>query len=509
MEPRAPSSSPALPAARIYKKTTLTLQQRLLLITQMQDKISVDVLAERYGVTERAVRKIFTRREHVWRAASAGVPHVFRTARPPRFPLVDARLFEWFTQAQGAGRTQLPISLLTLKTRARQYASQLYPGRPFTASNGFVQGFLRRHQVKSIRLHGTGGSTPPVDAEQKMVELRAKMAGMDPDMVFNMDDAALFYQLAPTRSYVLEQEARTMRGTPLQRAKARLTTVVCVNATGTFKFISVIGSASQPECFRGQAEFLPLKYYSQKNGWMDEHVYRLWLADFCEALVAFKSSKAVLLLDNASGHIMNLETDQLSVEGLPANTTAWFQACDQGIIHCTKCIYKREMTSKMLVCADEHAAESPMATEARLARQIGARRGTLGVDDGKSPHVLDAMRLLKSNFEQITPSCIMRCWLKARCLPTCVETKVRERLEAETELNDAPPDDDAHANVIVDMLRSPQSSGGDGAAIGSQLLSGNDPDALPNFRGWLGSEDDRGALFEIVNQMTESISTWS
>jgi len=340
-----------------------------------------------------------------------------------------------------------------------------------------------------------------------MVELRAKMAGMDPYMVFNMDEAALFYQLAPTRSYVLEQEARTMRGTPLQRSKAKLTAVVCVNATGTFKFISVIGSASQPECFRGQAEFLPLKYYSQKKAWMDEHVYRLWLADFCEALVAFKSSKAVLLLDNASGHIMNLETDQLSVEGLPANTTAWFQACDQGIIHCNKCIYKREMTSKMLVCADEHAAESPMATEARLARQIGARRGTLGVDDGKSPHVLDAMRLLKSAFEQITPSCIMRCWLKAGCLPTCVETKVPERLEAETELNDAPPDDDAHANAIVDMLRSPRSSGGDGAAIGSQLLSGNDPDALPIIRGWLGSEDDRGALFEIVNQMTESIST--
>ena len=48
---------------------------------------------------------------------------------------------------------------------------------------------------------------------------------------------------------MLEQEARTMRGTPLQRSKARLTAVVCVNATGTFKFISVLGSASQPECF--------------------------------------------------------------------------------------------------------------------------------------------------------------------------------------------------------------------------------------------------------------------
>jgi len=69
------------------------------------------------------------------------------------------------------------------------------------------------------------------------------------------------------------------------------------------------------------------------------------------------------------------------------------------------------MMSKMLVCADEHAAESPMATAARLARQIGARRGPLGGDDGNSPHVLNAMRLLKSSFEQITASCAMRCSL--------------------------------------------------------------------------------------------------
>jgi len=315
-----------------------------------------------------------------------------------------------------------------------------------------------------------------------------------------MDEATLFYQLAPTRSYVLEQEARTMRGTPLQRVKALLTALVCVNATGTFKFISVIGSAWQPECFRGQAEFLPLKYCSQKNAWMDEQVYRLCLADFCKALAALKSFKAVMLLENAGGHIMNLETEQLSVEGLPANTTAWYQACEQGIIHCTKCIYKREMTSKMLVCADEHAAESPMATAAHLARQIGEQRGTLGVDDGKNPHVLDAMRLLKFAFEQITPSCFIGCWLKARCLPTCVETKVRERLEAEPELNDAPPADDAHANAVVNILRSPRSSGGNGAAIGSQLLSGSDLDALPIIRGWLGSENERGALLRLRPQ---------
>jgi len=52
---------------------------------------------------------------------------------------------------------------------------------------------LRRHYLKSIRLHGTGGSTPPVEAEREMSELRAKMEGMNPDMIFSMDEAALVY----------------------------------------------------------------------------------------------------------------------------------------------------------------------------------------------------------------------------------------------------------------------------------------------------------------------------
>jgi len=68
----------------------------------------------------------------------------------------------------------------------------------------------------------------------------------------------------------------------------------------------------------------------------------------------------MLLLDNASGHLIKTETDHVSVEGLPTNTTAWYQLCDQEPINCIKSIYRREMTGKVLVCADEQAAESPM-----------------------------------------------------------------------------------------------------------------------------------------------------
>jgi len=235
--------------------------------------------------------------------------------------------------------------------------------------------------------------------EQKIADVRAKMEGMDADMVFNMDEAALFCQLAPTRSCVDAKTARTTRGTTMQRAAARLTAIVCVNATGTFKFLSIIGNAAQPESFQGLAEDLPLRYFSQKIAWMGAHVYRRWFSDFGDALAAFNNSKkAILLLDNASGHVMDMDTDQLKLCALPPNTTAKYQPIDQGVINATKSIYRREMMGKMLACSDKQAAETEEETVARHAREAAARRGSLGVGVGRSPHVLDAVKLLKVAF---------------------------------------------------------------------------------------------------------------
>jgi len=97
-----------------------------------------------------------------------------------------------------------------------------------------------------------------------MAVLREKMVGMDPDLILNMDEAALFYHLAPTKSYVLEFDARGTRGTALQSAKDRITIIMCMNATGSFKNIAVIGRAAQPVCFRGAPQ-MPIRYYRQKK----------------------------------------------------------------------------------------------------------------------------------------------------------------------------------------------------------------------------------------------------
>jgi len=90
MKPHARPSPPVIPAARAFKKTVLSLQQRVLIITQVQDKVPLDVLAANYSISERGVRVILSRREQVWRLASEGMPHSFRAATVSAFPLSSA-----------------------------------------------------------------------------------------------------------------------------------------------------------------------------------------------------------------------------------------------------------------------------------------------------------------------------------------------------------------------------------------------------------------------------------
>jgi len=250
------------------------------------------------------------------------------------------------------------VARFSLQVKAGSLAAALYQGIEFGASNGYLERWRKRHAVRSIRLHGSGGGARDPMTEIKMAALREKLVGIDPGLILNMDEAALFYQLAPTNSCVLSRDARETRGTALQSAKARITVIFFFNATGFFKFLSVIGKAVTPVCFRGRLVDLPVKYYSQRNGWMDKNVYRKWRADLAAFLRDFTSSPTILLLDNASGHNLPDAIPGVQEEKLPPNSTAFHQPRDQGLINISRTTYRRKMMAEMLRAFDEQLEET-------------------------------------------------------------------------------------------------------------------------------------------------------
>lgn len=467
---------------------TLTLEQRILLVTQAQDGVSRAVLADRYGVDRRTVRRVYAQRETHWESSAAGVSPSSQCTRASRFRTVCQELFEWFVRARTGGP---PVSRLALQVRASALAQRHYPGVAFNASNGLIERWRTRRGVRGICLHGSGGAVDTDTAAAQVEELREKLVGVDPDPTLNMDEAAVFYQLAPTNSYVLSRDARQTRGTAPQRAKARVTIVVCANATGTFKFVSVIGKSAQPVCFCGHTDNLPIKYYTQANAWMNRHVFQEWKKDILELLRAFTQRPAVLLMDNASGNDFT-DVPGLRSERLPPKTTARHQPCDQGVINTRKTTYKTGRMRQLLEVFDKRLDETAAEAAVRGAYEAAARPGSLGLADCRTPHVLDAKRLVKEALDGLSQAFITRCWMPDRCLPLDVAGVLSDRLAVATDAAD--PAAGAVASAIVQQLSAARSLGighrvgaGEVNGVGSVdelLIAGESPNAIPVIERW-------------------------
>jgi len=279
-----------------------------------------------------------------------------------------------------------------------------------------------------------------------------------------------------------------------------------MNATGSFKNIAVIGKAAQPVCFRGAPPF-PIKYYHQEKAWMNKAVYARWFAGLCTDWRAFTVRKGFLVMDNASGQDTSMTSDLMDTDWLPPNTTARFQPSDQDVKSVTKTTYKRGMTRDMLSTFDGQFAETEEQRVAREGRRARARAGSLDVMDGRSPHVLDAIRLVKVAWDTVTPSAIMRCWLRAKFTPPDVTRSIRARLDAAGAPQDIEPADDARA--IVEMLQAARTLGpggrpGEGGSGGGgeqgALVSGSHLSALPVIEQWHAAESREEAVMAMANE---------
>lgn len=133
----------------------------------------------------------------------------------------------------------------------------------FAASQGWITNFVRRHGIRSVSLHGEGGSVNAMGVSEGMRKLREKLIDYDVDCIFNMDETGLFFKLLPSRSYITSAEnIKSVRGTKAMRAKDRITAFVCTNGIGTKLPLAIIGKPKNPRYVRIAKP--PIPYLSQK-----------------------------------------------------------------------------------------------------------------------------------------------------------------------------------------------------------------------------------------------------
>lgn len=121
----------------------------------------------------------------------------------------------------------------------------------FTASHGWVVGFVKRHGLRSIALYGKVGSIKTAQAVVCIKEIREKLWEYTPTEIDNVYGTGLLFKLLLRRTYILKQEdVRSLWDVKAMSAQDIVIGYVCINADGSDKLdIVIIKNFKNPRSF--------------------------------------------------------------------------------------------------------------------------------------------------------------------------------------------------------------------------------------------------------------------
>lgn len=372
-------------------------------------------LARDFGVDEGSIRYVNKTKDTI-KARNVGTTQTTREATyrhaQPKFPELEAMLLDWLSACRKMGLA-IPPSLLQIK--AVEVASKLgIPEESFSASNGWLQRFLKRSGIRGVFLFGEGGGVDKDDPELlgKLKELETQIETFNVENIYNMDETGLFYRMVPNYTLLMpDEDISTARGKKVQ--KDRVTLSVCCNATGSHKIpLHMIGKPAKPACIVGRE--WPLIYHNQKRAWMDRAVFMKWFDEVFYPEVRRKTGRPVLLLlDNAPGHDEEFVRNNVTVKFFPPNVTSWKQPMDMGIIAALKKRYKYRLLRDIIAYHD--LSQDIKDTLKQSALRM--RRGAAGIDNGKSATLYDAAQYAVEAWSDLSEETLKNCFIKADIIP--------------------------------------------------------------------------------------------
>ena len=311
--------------------------------------------------------------------------------RPVKWPELDQALFEWQQETE----KDIPITGELIKLQATRFWNRLacYQGMQVPQfSNGWLEGYKRRHNIKSRVRYREAASIDEAAIAEQLVQVQAIARQFRPQDVYNCDETGLFWKMTPDRGLA------TYQVSGIKKDKARITAHFCCNADGSDKLpVWFIGKSARPRCF-GAANIninaLDCVWKSNGKAWMTGEIMIEWLKWFSRWIG--NERRVLLVMDNFSGHTLAVDQIQQSnplpnvtICWLPPNSTAQTQPLDQGIIRTFKAHYRKRWLCYML---DQFNQElNPLRTM----------------------NVLKAVRWSIQSWQAVTTESVTNCWKRS------------------------------------------------------------------------------------------------
>ncbi|XP_070605228.1 tigger transposable element-derived protein 1-like [Erythrolamprus reginae] len=361
------------------KKTRkmLTIKEKIELLDMLKAGQSNVEVGRHYGINESTVRYIKKDEKKIRQTSLISFNKAAKrmvTPRNKRLMKMEAALSVWVEDCR---KKSIALDTNTIRTKAQQLYNRLEdadggdPGEgaddpedpqpstssassasapaTFTASKGWFDKFQRRYGLKSVSLHGEAASADTGAAEnfvQRTFKDLIAEGGYLPEQVFNMDETGLFWKRMPSRTFLMQDEAKAPG---FKAMKDRVTLIMCGNAAGFLLKPGLIYKSQNPRALKNRNKnALPVYWMHNAKAWITKPLTRDWFHQcFIPQVKDYLAGKGLdfkvlLLMDNAGGHDhLDHEHDGVQVEFLPPNTTSLIQPMDQGVIRAFKALYTR------------------------------------------------------------------------------------------------------------------------------------------------------------------------
>ena len=223
----------------------------------------------------------------------------------------------------------------------------------FTASNGWLDRFKKRFNIKSKVISGEAGGVREETATSWQERLPNILSGYSPENIFDMDETGQFFGALPNRS--LAEASKQHTGG--KKSKERVMCAFFVNAAGGREKPIVIGKSKNPRCFRTirDTSQLPCSYVSQPKAWMNFNILDDVLSKLNRKLARQRRNVFFLFLDNAPCHSPDMKGkyDHIQIVFFPPNCTSRLQPLDLGIIQTFKLKYMKLMLTHVVSKIDD------------------------------------------------------------------------------------------------------------------------------------------------------------
>lgn len=393
------------------KRVVLSLKDKVEIINQLKKGVAGKVLADRFGVGAATITDIKNNSEKILSLVTTletgdgcSSRKVMKKAKDEQH---ENAVFTWFLQQRSIGQ---PISGPILCEKARMFSEKMGVG--FKASTGWIRNFKNRHGIRELDIAGEKLSADSEAANKFVDTFKKETENYDPDLVYNADETGLNWKALPRKTLASKRE----QSAPGHKvSKDRVTIMVCANSTGTHRLpLLLIGKAKKPRAFKNVAK-LPVTYTNQKSAWMDSSIFLEWYdKTFIPETKKVKKEtgkkgKVLLIIDNAPTHpsleLLVREKGKFKCLFLPPNVTSLLQPMDQGVIECTKRLYRQQLLRKLLL-AEENDEERVL-------------------DSYKKINLKDCCYMIADSWNMVKSVSLKRAWNKIN------GTSTKEQLELE------------------------------------------------------------------------------